>query len=131
MSLPPGAGSSRTVGPAGWALVFSGLTIICLGVLTWVLLVMHAFGYGVAAVIAPEWDVAAPVGDRYGLAFAVGVLVNLAGAGALVMVASRTAARTWPPVAQGLCAAFVAACAASCALLLTLGINPVDFVLAS
>ena len=130
-SLPPGAESSRKVGPACWALVFCGLTIIGLGVFIWILLVMHALGYGVASVIAPESEVAAPVEGRYGFAFAVGVLVNLAGALALVVLASRTAARRWPPVAQGLCAAVVAASAASCALLLTLGINPVEFVLAS
>lgn len=125
-----GAKSRPTVGPVWWALVFGGLTTAGLGVLTWGLLVMHAVGYGVAAVIAPETDVASPDGGRYGLAFAVGVIVNLATASTLTRMASHTAIRTWPPVAQGLGTALVAAVAASCALLLTLGISPVGFLLA-
>lgn len=130
-SLPPGGESPRRVGPACWALLFCGLTIIGLGVFTWILFVMHTLAYSVASMMAPESEVGAPIDDRYGLAFAVGVLVNLAGALALVVLASRTTARKWPPVAQGLGAAVVAAMAASCAVLLTLGINPVEFVLAS
>jgi len=121
---------SRPVGPVWWVLVFGGLTTAGLGVFTWVLLVMHALGYGVAAVIAPETEVAAPDGGRYGLAFVVGVIVNLAAAAALTRLASHTAIRTWPPVAQGLGTALVAATVASCALLLTLGISPVGFLLA-
>jgi len=125
-----GAKSRPPVGPVWWVLVFGGLTTAGLGVFTWVLLVMHALGYGVAAVFAPETEVAAPDGGRYGLAFVVGVIVNLAAAAALTRLASHTAIRTWPPVAQGLGTALVAATVASCALLLTLGISPVGFLLA-
>lgn len=129
-SLRVGAKSRPPVGPAWWVFLFGGLTTAGLGVFTGVLLLMHALGYGMAAVIAPETEVAAPEGGRYGLAFIVGVLVNLATASALTRLASHTGIRTWPPFAQGLGTALVAATVASCALLLTLGISPVGFLLA-
>ena len=124
------ANSRRNVIPVWWALAFGGLTTVGLGVLTYGLLILDALVYGTTKVIAPETGIAVPEGDRYGLAFAVGVIVNLVSGPALIWLATRTRARTWPPVALGLCAALVAAVAATCALLLTLGINPIDFVLA-
>jgi hypothetical protein len=57
------------------------------------------------------------------------VIVNLLGAVALAWLGSKPG-RTWPPSVQGLAAALLAAVGAACALLLTLGINPVDFVVA-
>lgn len=122
------AKSRRNVVPVWWALAFGGLTTLGLGVLAWGLLIMHALSYGVANVIAPETGLAAPEGSRYVLALAVGVIVNLAGGPTLIWLAIRTPARAWPPVVLGLCTALLAAVVATCALLLTLGINPVDFV---
>ncbi|MFP5335884.1 MAG: hypothetical protein ACLGIV_11285 [Actinomycetes bacterium] len=119
----------RTVAPVGWALAFGSLTTVGLAVLAAALLVEHTLVYGAATVIRPETRVAAPDGGRYGLAFAVGAVVNLGMASALGWTAPRTAIRTWPPVVQGLGAALVAAVAAGCVLLLTLGIDPVGFVL--
>ena len=129
-SVRVGAKSRPPIGPSWWALAFGGLTTAGLGVFAWALLLMHALGYGVAAVIAPETALAAPDGGRYGLAFGIGVIVNLATAAAMTRLASHTAIRTWPPIAQGLGTALIAAAVASCALLLTLDINPVDFLLA-
>jgi hypothetical protein len=112
-----------------WALAFSAVSTAALLALAWVLLIMHALGYGVAAVMASE-AVTAPDGDRYGLAFAVAAIVNLASAATLAWLASRTPVRTWPPAAQGLAGALLAAVAAVCVLLLALGIRPVDFLAA-
>jgi hypothetical protein len=111
-----------------WTLVFGALTTAGLAVLTCALLVLHALGDGMAAVIAPDADVAAPDTGRYGLAFGVGVIVQLATAWASTRLAARTAIRRWPSVAQCLCTALVAAAFGTCALLLTLGISPVDVV---
>lgn len=112
-----------------WALVFAVVTTAGLGLLAWGLLVMHALTYGAAAVIGPE-TITAPGGARYRLGFTVGVAVNFATAAGLARLACHTPGRTWPPALQGLAAALLAAVAASCALLVTIGINPVDFVTA-
>ena len=92
-----------------WSLVFGALTTAGLGVLAWALLVLHALGYGAVVVIAPGTDVAAPDGGRYASAFAVGVIVHAAIATAALRLGSRTAIGTWPPMAQGLGTALVAA----------------------
>jgi hypothetical protein len=115
--------------PVWWALAFSAVSTAALLALAWALLIAHALGYGVAAVMAPE-AVAAPDGDRYRVAFAIAAILNLAGAMTLAWLASRTPARTWPPAAQGLAGALFAAVAAACVLLLALGISPVDFLAA-
>ena len=132
-AAPSGRGDARwrtSVGPVWWSLVFGALTTAGLAVLTCGLLVLHALSYGVVAVIAPEAGVAAPDGGRHVFAFAVGVVVQLATASASTWLAPRTPLRAWPPVVQGLATALVAATVASCALLLTLGISPVGFLLA-
>lgn len=110
-----------------WALAFSAVTTLGLGILVWMILLSHALVYGVAAVISPE-AVAAPEEGRYALAFAVGALANLVSAPALVSLARTGLHLKWTPVAQGLAAAVTAFVVAACALLLTLGINPVDFL---
>jgi hypothetical protein len=112
-----------------WALAFAAVTTGGLALLVWALLILHAFAYGGAAVIQLE-PIDPPDTARYLLAFTVAVTVNLASAAALGDLAGHTPGRTWPPALQGLAAAVLAAVAAGCALLLTLGINPVDFVLA-
>jgi hypothetical protein len=124
------AESRRNVVPMWWTLGFGALTTVGLAVFTYGLLLFDALVYGTTKVIAPETGLAPPNNDRYGLAFAVAVIVNLVSGPVLIWLATRTRARTWRPVALGLCAALVAAMAATCALLLTLGINPVEFVLA-
>ena len=125
--LPPSSRSRYR--PVWWALAFGGVTTTGLGVLAWGILIAHALSYGVADVISPG-TMAAPDGGRYGVAFVVGVVVNLSSAVALSWLAFHTPGRTWPPSVQGLAAALFAAVGAACALLLTLGIDPVDLLLA-
>lgn len=109
--------------------MFAGVTTVALGLLAWGLLVMHALIYGTAAVIGPD-TITAPGGARYRLGFIVAVAVNLATAAALAGLVGRTPGRMWPPAFQGLAAALLAAVAAGGALLVTVGINPVDFTFA-
>jgi hypothetical protein len=113
--------------PVWWALAFSAATTAGLGILAWWILITHALSFGVAGVISPG-AMAAPDGGRYSLAFVVGVVVNFSSAVWLAWLAFHTHARTWPPAVQGLGAAILAAVGAACALLLALGIHPVDFV---
>ena len=112
-----------------WALALAAVTTAGLGLLAWGLLLMHAFIYGAAAVVGVEL-ITAPDGTRYRLGFTIAVIVNLASAPVLARLACHTPARTWPAVLQGLAAALLSATAAGCALLVTVGINPVDFVTA-
>ena len=112
-----------------WALTLAAVTTAGLGLLAWGLLLMHAFIYGAAAVVGVEL-ITAPDGTRYRLGFTIAVIVNLASAPVLARLACHTPARNWPAVLQGLAAALLAAIAAGCALLVTVGINPVDFVTA-
>ena len=115
--------------PVWWALGFSALTTVGLGALTWGLVIVHALAYGVGAVVGPQ-TIAAVDGDAYRLAFAVGLIANLASASSLAWLAARTPARTWNPVVQGLTAAVLGAVAGASALLLVLGMNPIAFVTA-
>ena len=115
--------------PVWWAIGFSILTTVGLGALTWGLVIAHALAYLVGAVVGPQ-TIAAVDGDPYRLAFAVGLIANLASASSLAWLAARTPARTWNPVVQGLTAAFLAAVAGASALLLALGMNPIAFVIA-
>lgn len=112
--------------PVWWALVFAAVTTVGLGLLAWGLLVMHALTYGTATVIGPE-AITAPDGARYRLGILVALAVNLATAAGLAGLVGHTPGRSWPPALQGLAAALVAAVAAGCALLVVVGINPVDF----
>jgi hypothetical protein len=113
----------------GWALVFAAVTTAGLGLLAWGLLVMHALFYGAGAVIGPE-AITAPDGARYRVGFTVAVVVNLATAAGVARLACHTPGGTWPTALQGLAAALLAAVAAGCALLVTVGMNPVDFAVA-
>ena len=115
--------------PVGWALVFGVITSLGLAVLTVGLLLMDALAYGFITVLATGAS-AAPDDGRYGLALVLGVVVSMVGAPALAWVGFGASSRTWPPVVQGLGAAVCAGVVAACALLLTLGIDPVDFVAA-
>lgn len=90
---------------------------------------VHALAYSAFAVIGPKPGIAAPLVDRYLLAFEVAAVVNLAGAPALTCLALRTRARSWAPVALGLGAGLAAAMVAACTLLLMLGVNPAEFAL--
>jgi hypothetical protein len=109
--------------------MFAAVATVALGLLAGGLLVMHALIFGTAAVLGPE-TITAPGGARYRLGFTVALAVNLATAAGLAGLAGHTPARTWPPALQGLAAALLAAVAAGCALLVTIGINPVDFATA-
>lgn len=108
-----------------WAAALSVVTTVGLGVLSWGLGIMDVLTHAAIALVAPESGTA-PEPDRYRLAFAVGAVVNLTGAPALAWVASRTSAGAWPPFVQGLTAALTAVVVATCALLLMLGISPID-----
>lgn len=119
----------RTVVAVWWGMGFGGLTTLGLGLLTWGILITHALIYGTFDVISPEVGIPAPQVNRYLLAFVIGVIVNLASAPLLTWAAFRLRARAWPPVLLGLSGAFVAAVAGTCALLLTLGFNPVEVLL--
>ena len=112
-----------------WALGFAAVTTAGLGLLAWGLLVLDVLIYGTADVIGPE-TITAPDGARYRLGFTLAVAVNLATAAGLAGLACHTPGRTWPPAFQGLAAALLATVAAGCALLVAIGINPVDFVTA-
>jgi len=113
----------------GWAVGLSVVTSAGLGALTLGLLLMHALGYGFAAALFPDIGGLPPDGSQYGLALAVGVTVNVGLATAMVGLAHRTPARGWPPALQSSVAAVVAGVVAASVLLLTLGIDPVGFVL--
>jgi len=113
----------------GWALMFAAVTTVGLALLAWGLLIAHALTYGSAEVLR-SGSVAPPDEARYRLALLLAVVVNLASASALAGLARHTPARTWRPSLQGLSAAVLAAVAAGCTLLLTLGIDPVHFVTA-
>lgn len=125
---PPRPLTRATVAAVWWALALSALTAAGLGVLTAALLALHALGYGTATVLTPDTQVEAPEVGRYAFAFAFGVVVDAATAAVLGRLAPRTAVRTWPPVAQGLLCAVVAAACAVCALLLTLGLSPIGLL---
>ena len=112
-----------------WVLALGVLTTAGLGALSWGLLVLEVLSYGALSVFGPELAAAAPDSGRHGQAFAVGVAVHVTCAVALTLLASGTAVRSWPPLLQGLGTTIVAAAAAACALLLTLGIDPIDFLL--
>ena len=118
---------SRRQRSVWWALGFSVPTLVGLGALTWGIVIAHALAYGVGTVAAPN-TIAAVDGDRYRLAFVVGVIATLASASSMAWLAARTPARTWSPLAQGLAAALFAAVAGASALLMTLGMNPIGFV---
>ena len=111
----------------GWALVFGVLTSLALALLALALLVMNAMAYGVALVFGPDLP-ASPENSRYLLALVFGVVVSMAGAPAVAWLGFGPSSRTWPPMALGLAAATAAAVVALCALLVTLGNSPVDFV---
>jgi hypothetical protein len=104
-----GATSRPLSGPVWWVLGSGVLTTAGLGIFTLALLVTDALAYGMATVLSPEAEVAAPDTGRYGFAFAVGAMAHLVTAAALTRLASRAAIRTWPLVVQGLGIALVAA----------------------
>lgn len=114
--------------PMWWALGFSVLTVGGLGALSWALVVTHAMVYGFGSVFA-EGAIDAVDLDRYRLAFFFGVVVTLVGAAALAWMSTRTATSSWHPLVQGLVAALLAAMLGASALLISLGIDPISFVL--
>ncbi len=114
--------------PMWWALGFSVLTVIGLGVLVWGLVVSHAMLYGFGSVFA-EGAIDPVDPGRYRLAFFIGVVVALVSAAVLAWSSSRTGARNWPTPLRGFVAALLAAILGASGLLLSLGINPITFFL--
>ncbi|WP_323096417.1 hypothetical protein [Intrasporangium sp. YIM S08009] len=112
-----------------WALGLGVLATGGLAVLAWALLVMHAIGYGGFLVLSPESGVAPPDEHRYILALATGACIALVGGPLLAWSAARGPARTWGAALVGIGAGVLAAVAGASALMLVLGIDPVDFVL--
>ncbi|MGD8201342.1 hypothetical protein ACQE98_11835 [Ornithinimicrobium sp. W1679] len=119
-----------TLASLWWTLALLVLTTAGLGLLAWALLVTHGMAYAAFEVFRPQGVVAAPDLDDYLRALLVAVTSNVAVALALVWLARRTRARRWHPVAVGVLAAVTAVVLAGSAMLLLLGISPIDFVLA-
>lgn len=108
-----------------WAIAFVTVTAVGLGALAWAVLMMHALTYGMTEVLGmarPD----PPDTDRYGWALAVGVAVDAAVTAAMLWQLGRTAARQWPAWVTALLAAVVGGATGASALLLVLGINPID-----
>ena len=101
-----------------------------LGFLTWGLLVMHGMTYGAFEVLRPQTGLAAPEVDTYVRAFVVGMTVNVAVGFLTVRLSRGIPARRWYPLIVGVIAALVGAVVGGSALLLMLGISPIEFLLA-
>lgn len=116
-------GSPRATG--WWTLGLVVVTSVGLAALDWAVLVLHGLTYGIVRVIGTS-EVSPPDTNRYGWALAVGVLVDVVGAAATLSLLWRTTARHWPSWTTALLAAAFGGVAAASALLLVLGINPID-----
>lgn len=119
-----------TVGPAWWAAVLSALAAAGLVALDVVLLLMDALATGAIAVLDPESEDLSPTSADYAEAGVLGSTVALVGSQVLVLLGARTAVTRWPPVLQGLAATLLASVLGTVALLLRLGIDPLEFAVA-
>ena len=122
----------RSVGRYGltlpwWSLAYAILTTAGLALLAWGIVVMQALGYGVAYILDTGPTVR-PDADRYSLAFAVAVAVNLGGAVALSRLWLRTRPTTLPPAMAAVPVAVVSGGVAAFAMLAVLGIEPTVLV---
>lgn len=109
---------------AVWAVALVVVTGAVLAALDWAVLVLHGLTYGMAQVIGTS-ELSPPDTDRYGWALAVGVVVDVVAAAAVLWLL-RHAAVQWPSWATALLAAAVGGVVAAGALLAVLGINPLD-----
>ena len=113
---------------AAWALGLGVLATVGLAMLAWGLVVMHALSYGTFQVLRPDATTAPPDERRYALALAAGAGTALLVGPVLAGTTARRLARPWPPSLVGTGAAVLAAIAGASVLLLTLGVDPVSFV---
>lgn len=111
-----------------WATGFVVVTVVALVALDWALLMVHALGYGFSQVLGPD-GVASPDTDRYIRALVVGGLVDVAGTTAMLWLLLRTTAGQWPAWTTALLAAAVGGVVGASALVLVLGISPIDLLL--
>jgi len=110
-----------------WSLAIGVLTTVFLVGLTFALLVLHALTYGFTSV-AGLGSVDEPDVDRYELALAVGIGVNVFGALGLSRLVLRTRAAAWPRVLTALLIAVVTGLLATAGMLAVLGIDPLLLV---
>ena len=118
------------IGAPWWAAVFSALLAACLVGLAMVLFLMDALATGVATVLSPDSEMNGPAASVYVEAAVLATVVVLLLGQGLVRLVARTGAATWPPALRGIGAAVVAALIGGAAMLLRLGIDPVDFLAA-
>lgn len=114
--------------PLWWALGLSLVPVAGLGVLSWMLWLMHGLAYGATKALGWGSELTPPDTGFYVGAFVLGAAVSFTGAAGLAWLVRRTPVREWPPSVLGLGAALVAGVTGACALLLAHGIDPVDFV---
>ena len=125
-----GSGSGRWgLSLPWWSLALATLTSVGLALLALAFLLLDALTYGTAYVLDLGM-LDPPTTDRYTLALAVAVGVNVFGAIGLSRLALRTPAATWPPILAALPIALVTGAVAVVALLTTLGIDPVSLLTA-
>lgn len=108
-----------------WATAFVTVTAVGLAVLAWAELVLHGLTYGIGKALGLA-QIAPPDTDRYGWALGVGVVVDAAVTATMLWLLGRTAARQWPAWVTALLAATVGGVVGASALLLMLGIDPLD-----
>jgi hypothetical protein len=102
-------------------------TSVGLAALDWAVLVLHGLTYGMARVLGTS-EPSPPDSNRYGWALAVGLVVDVGGTAASLWLLGLAAARQWRAGVTSLLAAAVGGAAGASALLLVLGINPLDLL---
>ena len=109
-----------------WALGLGVLATASLAVLAWMLLVMHAIGYGGFLVLSPESHVTPPDEHRYVVALATGACLVLLGGPLLAWSVARGPGRTWGAALVGLGAGVLAAVAGAAALVAVVAHELID-----
>ncbi|MFM6851453.1 MAG: hypothetical protein ACKOVB_20365 [Terrabacter sp.] len=119
----PGAGLSLP----WWSVAYSILTTAALAVLAWGLVLVQAIGYGVSYAL-DLGSIDEPDADRYALALAVAVAVNLGGSVALSQLWRRRGEPTLTPALAAVPVVLASSIAAAVAMLAVLGISPSDLL---
>lgn len=110
-----------------WSLAYAVLTTAALALLAWGLVLVQAIGYGVAHTF-DLGPVTAPSADRYALALAIAVAVNLGCSVALSQLWRRRGEPTLTPALAAVPVVLTAGVAATVAMLTVLGIAPSDLL---
>jgi hypothetical protein len=106
-----------------WSLAYAILTTAALVLLAWGLVLVQAIGFGVAHAF-DLGPVTAPDADRYALALAVAVAVNLGGSLGLSRLWLSAVEPAWPPAVAALPVVVVSGAVSAAAMLAVLGIDP-------